>query len=68
VAKSRLHQEAEQTLSPELRELFNTLVDDYEESFVRHTRGHKKLVNYRILADLIMSGWRKGESVPASSR
>jgi len=61
MAKSRLHQEAEQRLSPELREVFNALVHDYEESCVIHTRDHKKRVNYNILSDLVMSGWRKEE-------
>jgi hypothetical protein len=61
MAKSRLHLEAEQTLEPELREVFNALVHDYEESCVRHTKDHKKRVNYKILADLIESGWSKEE-------
>ena len=60
MAKSKLHQEAELALAPELREVFNALVLDYEESCVRHTSDHKKRVNYKILADLIVSGWRKG--------
>jgi hypothetical protein len=61
MAKSKLHQEAELTLAPELREMFNALVHDYEESCVRHTSDHRKRVNYKILADLIVSGWCKEE-------
>ena len=61
MAKSKLCQEAEQTLAPELREAFSALVHDNEESCVRHTSDHKKRVNYKILADLIESGWCKEE-------
>lgn len=59
MAKSEKHQEAEKSLLPELRDIFNALVLEYEESCVRHTSDHRKRVNYNILADLVRAGWRK---------
>lgn len=59
MAKSEKHQAAEKSLPPDLRDIFNALVLEYEESCVRHTSDHRKRVNYNILADLVLAGWRK---------
>jgi len=64
MAKSQKHLYAEKSLPPELKDIFNALVLEYEASCVRHTSDHRKRVNYNILADLVRDGWRKTEVVP----
>lgn len=49
----------EKRLPVELRPAFGTLVDDYMDASEAHTKDHSRRVNYNILADLILAGWRK---------
>ena len=35
------------------------LVDDYMNASEAQTKDHSRRVNYNILADLILGGWRK---------
>lgn len=55
--KTKAHLEAEAKLPPELRPPFNDLVEEYKQAAEGHTG--QVWVNYKILADLIRSGWRK---------
>lgn len=58
--KTKAHAAAESALPPDLRDPFNILVEDYKTAAEAHTG--QKWVNYKILADLIRSGWRKAQS------
>ena len=49
--------QAEAALPAELREIFNTLVDDYKTAAETYTG--QVWVNYNILSDLVRAGWRK---------
>lgn len=49
--------QAESGLPNELREVFKTLVEDYQASAEVHTK--QAWVNYNILADMVRAGWRK---------
>jgi hypothetical protein len=59
MAASDKRSEAERRLPQELRQTFAVLVDDYMDASEAHTKDHSRRVNYNILADLILSGWRK---------
>lgn len=61
-ARTEKHEEARNTLSEELKPIFNQLVEDYKfSSTVHHGRGY---VSYVILADLVKAGWRRsGEAI-----
>jgi hypothetical protein len=54
--------EAERRLPAGLRFAFDRLISDYMEASEAHTKDHSRRVNYNILADLILKGWRAGQS------
>ena len=60
--KGEMHLEAEKELPPELLVSFNALVLEYKEGCLRHVKSGQEFVNYKILADLVRSGWRKSDS------
>ena len=49
---------AEKKLPPELHETYNLLVTEYLERSQHHVSDGRKRVNYGILADLVLIGWR----------
>jgi hypothetical protein len=57
--KSKLHQQAEDDLPIALRDTFNLLVKDYQDSSEKRTSDHSRRVSYNIIADLVIAGWRK---------
>lgn len=54
---SEKYKAAKATLSPDLHEQFDMLVEDYKGVAMIHTQ--KAFVNYKILADLVDAGWRR---------
>ena len=57
--KKLKHVESEKRLPPELHDTYDKLVMDYLDRSQYHVSDHKKRVNYGILADLVLAGWRK---------
>lgn len=57
--------QAEAALPPALRDTFNALVNDYQDAALAHTG--RLFVNYRILAELVLAGWRKVEKATHKS-
>lgn len=59
------YKEAEATLPDDLKPVFRRLIEEYEYlTNVHYGRGY---VAYKVLADLILGGWRpSGESQPGS--
>jgi len=51
--------EAQATLPPELREMLRAFAEDYLSASEKHVKGGRAFVNYRILAELMRSGWRR---------
>jgi len=55
-ATSQKFKEAEETLPEELKPVFRRFVEEYEYlTSVHYGRGY---VAYRVLADLVVAGWR----------
>lgn len=50
---------AEKKLPPDLHDTYDMLVSEYLEFSQRHVSDGRKRVNYGILADLVLAGWRK---------
>ena len=50
------HAEARDSLPPDLRSVFDDLVEDYKHFSI--VRLGKQFVSYPILADLVRQGWR----------
>jgi hypothetical protein len=57
VVKVDKRKQAEDTLPPELLDVFSALVDDYQDAALVHAGG--LWVNYKILAALVLAGWTK---------
>lgn len=51
--------EAERRLPVELKTDFSALIDDYMNASEVHTKDRSRRVNYNILVDLLLKGWRK---------
>jgi hypothetical protein len=63
---TELRERAAATLPPALRPLFEQLVADYQVAARAHVAGRQPWINYKILADLLRSGWRKEHSASDS--
>lgn len=59
MAKSESHRRAEERLPSDLHDVLVQMAEEYQEAAKRHVKGGKAFVNYNILTDLILSGWRK---------
>ncbi len=53
---SEKYKEAELTLPDELRPIFRRFVEEYE--YLTHVHYGRGYVAYKVLADMILAGWR----------
>lgn len=63
---SEKFKEAEATLPDELKPIFGRLVEEYE--YLTHLEYGKGYVAYKVLANLILAGWRPTSEAVGSSK
>ena len=54
--RSEKHNQARNSLSEELRPVFDAFVDDYRFSSIKHYGA--PFISYAVLADMVKAGWR----------
>ena len=63
---SQKYKDAEAHLPDELKPVFRRLVDEYAYlTQIHYGRGY---VAYKVLADLVLAGWRPAENAPTGGR
>jgi hypothetical protein len=62
--KADKRKQAESMLPPDLREVFDALIDDYQDAAFTHAGA--LWVNYKVLAELVLAGRQKNESASST--